>query len=123
METCWNCGVPRERDQFLEWVPEPVQGDGDDVQMVTLGQHLYRVTTTGQHSGSYTIRLEEHSGTFASDEDSVILSRFRQGAFGVFPNPWKNFRKIVSVDVLESGLFKVNITGNPSCWKIVFEIL
>lgn len=123
METCWNCGVPRERDQFLEWTPEPVQGDGDDIQMVTLGQHLYRVTTTGQHSGSYTIRLEEHSGALASDENNVILSDYMQMVFGATPDPWKNFRKIVSVDVSKSGRFKVNITGNPSCWKIVFEIL
>ncbi len=123
METCWNCGVPRERDQFLEWTPEPVQGDGDDIQVVTLGQHLYRVTTTGQHSGSYTISLEEHSGTLASKEDSIILSGYTQMVFGATPNPWKNFRKLVSIDVLESGQFKVNVTGNPRHWKIVFEIL
>ena len=123
METCWNCGVPRERDQFLEWTPEPVQGDGDDIQVVTLGQHLYRVTTTGQYAGSYTISLEKHSGTLVSKEDSIILSDYMQMFYGDKPEPWRDFRKIVSVDVLESGRFKVNVTGNPRHWKIVFEIL
>ena len=119
-ETCWNCGVPRERDQMLEWTPEPVQGDGEDVQVVTLGQHLYRVTTTGQHSGWYSIRLEEHSGTLASKNASVILSEHMSAALVPARNPWRDFRNVVSVSVLESGLFKVTVTGNP-VWRIEFE--